>query len=80
MLESAGKKGNQMVNKSYQSSEIGGGEDTHTGDPEYAKDFNSAYAKVSHTHELICAVGRKDLPRTRKHSSRILGRDLPTRT
>jgi hypothetical protein len=36
-----------MVNKSYQSSEIGGGEDAHAGDPEYAKDFNSAYAKVT---------------------------------
>lgn len=48
ILDSKGKKGNQMVNKSYQSSEIAGGEDTHTGDPEYAKDFNSAYAKVMH--------------------------------
>ena len=38
-----------MVNKSYQSSEIGGGEDAHAGDPEYAKDFNSAYAKVKLT-------------------------------
>lgn len=46
-----------MVNKSYQSSEIGGGEDTHTGDPEYAKDFNSAYAKVKHYTKLICVVG-----------------------
>jgi hypothetical protein len=42
-----------MVNKSYQSSEIGGGEDTHTGDPEYAKDFNSAYAKVRCPSKLI---------------------------
>lgn len=35
-----------MANKSYMSSEIGGGEDSHAGDPEYNKDFNSAYAKV----------------------------------
>ena len=66
LVESAGKKGNQMVNKSYQSSEIGGGEDTHTNDPEYAKDFNSAYAKVSYhgCRHRICVVGRKDLSRT----------------
>ena len=31
-----------MANKSYQSSEIGGDE-SHNGDPEFAKDFNSAY-------------------------------------
>lgn len=42
-----------MVNKSYQSSEIGGGEDTHTNDPEYAKDFNSAYAKVIYCNFMI---------------------------
>ena len=32
-----------MVNKSYASSELGGGEDSHAGDPEFKKDFNSAY-------------------------------------
>jgi len=33
-----------MANKSYASSEIGGeSEQAHAGDPEYAKDFNSAY-------------------------------------
>ena len=31
------------MNKSYMSSEIGGGEDTKHGDPEYSKDFDSAY-------------------------------------
>ena len=35
-----------MANKSYQSSELGGGEDSHMGDPEYSKDFNNAYSKV----------------------------------
>ena len=35
-----------MANKSYASSEIGGGEDSHFGDPEFSKDFNSAYSKV----------------------------------
>ena len=57
VIDSKGKKGNQMINKSYQSSELGGGEDTHTGDPEYAKDFNSAYAKVMLPNMLICVVG-----------------------
>jgi len=32
--------------KSYASSEIGG-DDSHIGDPEFAKDFNSAYSKVN---------------------------------
>lgn len=32
-----------MANKSYASSEIGGGEDSHVGDPEFSKDFHSAY-------------------------------------
>ena len=31
-----------MANKSFESSAIGQ-EDSHLGDPEYAKDFNSAY-------------------------------------
>jgi len=35
-----------MANKSFQSSEMGGN-DSHNGDPEFSKDFNSAYAKVS---------------------------------
>ena len=34
------------MNKSYASSEIGGGEETHVGDPEFSKDFGSAYQKV----------------------------------
>ncbi len=34
------------MNKSYASSEIGGGEDPHAGDPEYEKHFNTAYAKL----------------------------------
>lgn len=37
-----------MANKSYASSEIGGDE-SHNGDPEFSKDFNSAYAKVNDT-------------------------------
>lgn len=45
-----------MANKSYQSSEIGGDE-SHFGDPEFAKDFNSAYQKVRHPPFLILAVG-----------------------
>jgi hypothetical protein len=32
-----------MANKSYASSEIGGDETHNNQDPEYAKDFNSAY-------------------------------------
>lgn len=35
-----------MANKSYASASSVGGEDDHFGDPEYAKDFNSAYQKV----------------------------------
>jgi hypothetical protein len=35
-----------MANKSYASSEIGGGEESVNGDPEFSKDFNSAYQKV----------------------------------
>lgn len=35
-----------MANKSYASSEIGG-EDSRYGDPEYSRDFNSAYSKVT---------------------------------
>lgn len=34
-----------MINKSYASSEIGG-EEARGVDPEYSKDFNSAYAKL----------------------------------
>jgi hypothetical protein len=46
-VESSSKKkgGNQMANKSYASSEIGGDE-SQVADPEFSKDFNSAYAKV----------------------------------
>ena len=33
------------MNKSYASSEVGN-EESHAGDPEYSKDFHSAYAKV----------------------------------
>jgi hypothetical protein len=36
-----------MANKSYASSEIGGGEESVHGDPESSKDFNSAYQKVN---------------------------------
>ena len=36
-----------MVNKSYTQSELTGGDDDHSGDPEFNKDFNSAYSKVS---------------------------------
>jgi hypothetical protein len=43
-IGSSSKKGN-LANKSYASSEIGG-EESHNGDPEYSKDFNSAYHKV----------------------------------
>jgi hypothetical protein len=32
-----------MANKSYASSELGGGEDSHIGDPEFSKDFSKAY-------------------------------------
>ena len=32
-----------MANKSYASSELGGEESRYGGDPEYSKDFNSAY-------------------------------------
>lgn len=35
-----------MANKSYASSEIGGESDVNGGDPEFSKDFNSAYQKV----------------------------------
>ena len=42
-----------MVNKSYASSEIGGEESRFGGDPEYSKDFNSAYSKVKHCHLTI---------------------------
>ena len=35
-----------MANKSYASSEIGGGDEDHAGDPEFSRDFNSAYSKV----------------------------------
>jgi hypothetical protein len=45
-IGSAGKKGNMMANKSYASSEMGGQEEDHSGDPEFSKDFNSAYSKV----------------------------------
>lgn len=38
-----------MANKSYASSEMGGEED-HNGDPEFSKDFNSAYQKVVFTY------------------------------
>jgi len=41
-VESTSKKGNQMANKSYASSDVGGDE-SHLGDPEFSKDFNSAY-------------------------------------
>lgn len=34
-----------MANKSYASSEVGD-QDLNPDDPEYAKDFQSAYAKV----------------------------------
>ena len=34
-----------MQNKSFASSELGGDED-HFGDPEFSKDFSSAYQKV----------------------------------
>lgn len=37
--------GRKNANKSYASSEIGGDESRY-GDPEVAKDFNSAYAKL----------------------------------
>jgi hypothetical protein len=37
-----------MANKSFASSGVGG-EESHYGDPEYARDFNSAYSKVT-TH------------------------------
>ncbi len=46
-IGSANKKGGQMMNKSYASSEIGGEESRYgANDPEYSKDFNSAYSKV----------------------------------
>ncbi len=35
-----------MHNKSYQSSEMGNESQAYNDDPEYQKDFNSAYAKV----------------------------------
>jgi|JI7StandDraft_1071085.scaffolds.fasta_scaffold433768_1 hypothetical protein len=35
-----------MANKSYASSDVGGDE-SHVADPEFSKDFNSAYAKVT---------------------------------
>jgi hypothetical protein len=45
-IGSSAKRGN-LANKSYASqSEIGGDEDPRVGDPEYNKDFNSAYVKV----------------------------------
>ena len=34
------------MNKSYASSHIDGGDESRFGDPEFSKDFNSAYAKV----------------------------------
>jgi hypothetical protein len=39
------KKGNQMGNKDITQSSIVG-EEANGGDPEYSKDFNSAYQKV----------------------------------
>jgi len=45
-VESTSKRGNNMANKSYASSELGGEESRYGGDPEYSKDFNSAYQKV----------------------------------
>lgn len=34
-----------MANKSYASSDVGGDE-SHVADPEFSKDFNSAYSKL----------------------------------
>ena len=51
-VESTSKRGNNMANKSYASSELGGEESRYGGDPEYSKDFNSAYQKV----ELIVLI------------------------
>lgn len=71
-IGSSNKRGNQMANKSYASSEMGDQSDANAGDPEFSKDFNSAYAKVPHLLSFLIA-GREDLPRTRKHSFNIPG-------
>jgi hypothetical protein len=55
-------KGNRLANKSFQSSEAGN-EDSHAGDPEFHRDFNKAYQKVSWRASLknFCVAGREDL-------------------
>ena len=65
-----------MANKSYASSEIGGDE-SHYGDPEFSKDFNSAYQKVNHFPFKVYDIASwEDLLRTRKHSARFLRRNI----
>lgn len=73
MLGSKSGRGNKMANKSFQSSEMGGNE-SQWGDPEFSKDFNSAYAKVRRWILRITACW-KDLPRAGKQHLAELRRD-----
>jgi hypothetical protein len=60
-----------MANKSYASSEIGGEDSRYgTNDPEYSRDFNSAYSKV-YCASLPRVVGGKDILGTGQHSPYI---------